>query len=520
MTTEDVKFRLTLDAGAFERGIGETRARAMSLDGALTRVHGGLEQLDQRGSKAATTLGALGGVMGSVGGQAGQAAGALADVSMLLAEGGPIGIGIAATAAASVALYTAFQEMKTAAREASRQLGDDLNKQLNESRGRLIDLDRAIRDFGKSAERITVEQAEREAKRAEGAVTAVNLLISRRAQSIRIRDEMDPVRQAAEEEMPDLLRQAEQARRIRDVALQRAASARRIEDLTTWRSERDQAKREAEDAEREAKSARERWQHEEQRRSEQADQRFTSRTLQARILDLMRAQAQEERAEQAASDARRQREIDDVAFFRDLHEQAREIELKEAEDHQRALIEAEKTAAAERERIAEERRRNAEQTATAATSFAVAAASDLTDALIAGDERALEHWTARTLKQAGVALVGHGVNALAGGIAEVALGNPAGAAAIGVGSGLIAGGLALGAGGTGIERAVGVVPGAEEPARRASSDRGVNAALPRRTSSRGRDSGAGGGITIIYGVGGPRPEDTARAIEDVMRGRR
>ncbi len=151
----------------------------------------------------------------------------------------------------------------------------------------------------------------------------------------------------------------------------------------------------------------------------------------------------------------------------------------------------------------------------------VGSAQTLTDALITGQEKALEHFAASVMSQAGSAMIGHGINAAAGGIAMLSLGNPAGAGALATGAGLIAGGVALGGIGSGIEHTLagGQIGKAlpDEKKQKAERDRGVDD-KPRGSGSSGGKWSAGG-MTIVnnYQVGGPIAEDAARANQELSR---
>jgi hypothetical protein len=139
--------------------------------------------------------------------------------------------------------------------------------------------------------------------------------------------------------------------------------------------------------------------------------------------------------------------------------------------------------------------------------------------IITGQEDAVAHFAASAMAMAGSAMIGHGIDALSGGVAMLSLGNPAGAVPVAVGSGLVAGGLALGGVGTGIEHVLagGVIGQAltgSDASAGAASDPGVN----RGRSSRGSGGSRGGGgvthIHVNYAAAGPHPEDTGRAVNE------
>jgi len=106
-----------------------------------------------------------------------------------------------------------------------------------------------------------------------------------------------------------------------------------------------------------------------------------------------------------------------------------------------------------------------------------------------------------------------GSEALASGLVAVAGGNPAGVGQIATGLGVIAAGQAISIGGAAAVNAMVGASGGSSPSA-ARSDPG---AAPRRSSG---DTGSGSGdlvVNVSYGVAGPLPEDTARAIAAAVR---
>jgi hypothetical protein len=134
--------------------------------------------------------------------------------------------------------------------------------------------------------------------------------------------------------------------------------------------------------------------------------------------------------------------------------------------------------------------------------------------VINGQEHAVERFAATMFKQAGTAMIGHGINALAGGLSTQALilaPETGGASSIATGAALIAGGLALGGVGAGIDKAIGGGGGSTSAAARSP---GVNTG----GGGRARGQGEGGGVTIniVYGAAGPAPQDTGREVHKAL----
>lgn len=209
----------------------------------------------------------------------------------------------------------------------------------------------------------------------------------------------------------------------------------------------------------------------------------------------------------------------------DLEARMHEMRTAMARDAAQEQVRITKEAEEQRLRIIEDKAQQelAARTAAYGTALAIGtgAAQQLATAIISQQDRAVEHALARIAMEAGSAMIGHGINAAAGGLAMLSLGNPAGGVAVATGAGLIAGGLTIGGVGTGIEASLtGGKAGGRGP--RVDSERAF--AEPRtRTRAGGGGRGGGGGVTIIHnwGVASPTAEDSARATRDLLElGRR
>lgn len=150
---------------------------------------------------------------------------------------------------------------------------------------------------------------------------------------------------------------------------------------------------------------------------------------------------------------------------------------------------------------------------TQATGIVVGASSALVNDLITQQDHAFERFAQTLMAQAGQALIGHGINALGGGLAEAALtGGALGGPAIATGLGLIAGGVALGGAAAGVGVAIDGGGGGGGPARSVSSPR--SSSSPSTSSSAPRTTE----INIVYGgPNGPVAEEVGRSTRDALR---
>lgn len=136
---------------------------------------------------------------------------------------------------------------------------------------------------------------------------------------------------------------------------------------------------------------------------------------------------------------------------------------------------------------------------------------------IAGNDFALAHLVENIMKAAGQAMIGHGINALAGGLAANSLIPGSGVAGVATGLGLIAGGIALGGIAAGIQALSG------ENKKEAEKTTGVNTTKVSSTTPASHVGGGGrgeSGTTVYefnYGVAGPAPDETARAVARMSR---
>lgn len=152
------------------------------------------------------------------------------------------------------------------------------------------------------------------------------------------------------------------------------------------------------------------------------------------------------------------------------------------------------------------------QMATQATTLAIGLSREYIDMRITGAEHAEEIIAQKFIKGVGDQLVAIGTKNLIEGAGMSLLGDPRGPGMLGIGATALAVGAGMGAGATAWGHTMnGGTVGQALPDKTAK-DRGAS---PR--SSSGGGSGGPLVINVSYGVGGPLPEDTAREIARVMR---
>jgi hypothetical protein len=151
-------------------------ARAVDkASGPLGDVGKSVKALPEQFGKASAAMSVLGGVSQQLGGQIGGAAQKLSGLASMVASGGPIGIGIAAISVAVAAgskMWEAYTESTRQAELAAKSLDSVFASQvkgIEDSRRRVDDLSRSLRNFGLSSSEATKADLERKmATQAEG----------------------------------------------------------------------------------------------------------------------------------------------------------------------------------------------------------------------------------------------------------------------------------------------------------------------------------------------------------------
>jgi hypothetical protein len=458
VTTSDVTFRIEVEGAQAKRELEAIGKSADTMAGRLDKVSASVKGV---AGKIDSSFGSIERVMRQVGVQSNatgkmmlEVVGSAGDIAQAFAMGGPLLGGLAAGTAAVAALtkhWTELNAAQMAAIDAQFAATDDAAAILNRARGANASLREEIATGGMSEQ----QKAYRAVQNEIDTVTA-KLNGMRQAGKFWTQNEIDAAKmlRTAIEELEKKQNLAVAAANMKGKGAKVGSVVGAVADVVTGDSDR-----------------------------------TDSDSLEAQLA-----------------------RIDDANTARETAlAEARDRELEIERQYGLAVVEEQKKI----NRLMEEQYKADLSTRTALASEAlgigVSSAQGLVDALITGQENALEHFAAQVSRQAGSAMIGHGINAAAGGIAMLSLGNPAGAAALGTGAALIGGGLALGGVGTGIEHMLaGGQIGQALPKKPAASDRGVNSGRGRG----GGGSGVGAGVTyqFNYGVAGPQPDETAREI--------
>jgi len=496
--TERAEFIATIDLKQVDAALEKTRAQTSSLGGGMSSLQGSLDRVDKAASRSVQQ--GIGSLSFALGGTAGQAAGLLdgiGDVAGALAGGGAFGLALATAAAALSFTADRFDWLGTKAAEATKKATehfDDLKKEIKDLDDALIAMATGTTIQRVKQQAITAEKelAARQAIEAVGGADKFARLVGYEAQGVKlprmIQNAYDAAILATKEftlendKLTKSIRNSQFERHLQEVAEQaleagRTASGKPKGDVVTGGGGSSQA-----------------------------------------ILD------ETERASIIRQDAEQARYKDEL--------DAGERRLEANTEMQRKWVDIELSAANAVEAIKDkalkddlergQKESDARRAIAAeALNLGVSSAQSLTDALITGQDNALEHFAASIAKQAGSAMIGHGINAAAGGLAMLSLGNPAGAAGLATGVALIGGGLALGGVGTGIEHTLAggeigkALPTKGAGAEAAMRDRGID----DRQRGGGSSSRGGGALTVVnnYNVGGPLAEDSARASHDLWK---
>lgn len=209
-------------------------------------------------------------------------------------------------------------------------------------------------------------------------------------------------------------------------------------------------------------------------------------------------------AAEAASDLEAQKEGDrQVHDFKMDQKRQEAIQLATDRDNTRAAQEAEKDMNAEihAERMAQAQM--GEQAAARGIAIGVELAQTATQMFMTGEEHALEQLAALGLARVGQEFIAKGSLFAAEGVGMAIMGNVPGGIALGaLGAGMIGTGIAMGAGSMAITQSL---PG--------SSDAVSSGAVSNRGNG-AENIGASTATNIVvnYGVNGPHPDETAKAI--------
>lgn len=138
-----------------------------NASGPLSDIAKSVKALPDQFGKASAALGALGGVTQQMGGQVAAAAQKLTGLASVVASGGPIGVGIAAISvavAAGTKVWEVYTESSRQAEAAARALDGVFAAQakgIDDSKRRVEELSRSLRNFGKTTTEATQADLER-----------------------------------------------------------------------------------------------------------------------------------------------------------------------------------------------------------------------------------------------------------------------------------------------------------------------------------------------------------------------
>jgi len=211
---------------------------------------------------------------------------------------------------------------------------------------------------------------------------------------------------------------------------------------------------------------------------------------------------------QAAEEAKAQAQAQAHAKLMEMKRLEAEADAAHAQGIKDALKERqemERQAHAERQAQAMQ----AEAAASRAIGIGVELAQTATQMFLTGEEHALEQLAALGLARVGSEFVAKGSLFAAEGVGMAIMGNVPGGVALGaLGAGMIGTGLAMGAGSMAITQSLGGGGGADSVASGAAANRGNG------TQNIGSSSTTQ--IVVNYGVNGPHPDETARAVVSAM----
>lgn len=528
VAAEQAIFEIVVKGDQAKRELGAVRSSAETLGGGLDKLNKGLNKFDAATREAQKVVRGLGDAMGGTKSQAVEMIGVAADLGGAFASGGVFGVGMAA------ALYSVTQLTRAwnLDKEQAKQWGEFLKTQVKSDVDILLksirDLNTEAGQFGLDARgkqvsslRTFVDDSERAAgffksdieERQAIVAGQEKMLANFAAGRVKLGEAtIDKIhKEIALQKVLIEGSKAKLAAEERDLAVGRD-NLSLLEQQANKEAIFDQAekrKKEAEEAAKKAQSAAE--------KSGGTVGLFGVRG--GAIWDAMFLEGRKQEEAWRAADlaAEKQHKEDMLEQARQLAIESDQIAdegIQQASARSQIITEIEKEGIEERQRLLEQDMEFRTQIATEALGIGVSASQQLLDGFITGQDHALELFAVNVMRQAGSAMIGHGINALAGGIAANSLIPGSGTVAMGTGAGLIAGGIALGGAATGVEHTM--VNGGQlftklpDPSSKSASDRGVNSGRGR--GGPGGGDGAGITYTFNYGVAGPQPDETAREI--------
>lgn len=494
------EYQIAVDKRGAEQSLTEFEGKLRGATGSAQDFGKATKTLNDKLGSAATAVSGVSGAMNTMSSQANAAVGALGNLAGAVASGGVVGAALAGVGVVVAEIAGAFEAAKKRAQEFDRQMSELARAGLNDAATELRALTQELGHLGLGSLEARVSTQKENKRIAE---ERSRLL---KGEIADIKGELLPLQanqltkdgERAERLKSALATMEAQAKAARAQAEQAGVNLKILEQIEKKTDSIEKAKK--------AKKA---------GRSATADER---RAREAEDRADLEAQQASEREAAAFREARRQEEMDNSVRFNKFalaQEDAERAErLAKEEQLQRAiriLREAERDAFIRdtRLRAAAWADLGATLVDTTQTIADTAGSQILTlfDDLAAKDEEAGRKFAANFMRNIGQQLVGIGIRSMFEGGAKLfnPVTAPAGVAEMGFGATAIAAGIGLGAAGSF------AAPQASAPT---GGDR----------SPRPSPSGGGGGptnVTFVYGVGGPNPEDAARAVNRVQRdGRR
>lgn len=513
-TLEEVAFRIAVDGAQAKRELGEIRQQATSLGGGLDRVKGGLERLDKAaGASTGKGLRAMQFALGGVSSKASEAVGVVGDLAGMLVSGGVAGAAFAAGAFAAVKLAEAYGEAEANSRvfgESTKSTIDFIRQQavvgLDEYRAKVEDMERAVRNFGKTQNEVFIEGIEIELEQARSSKLNLDANIGAIRERAKIANEEAAALRGSKYQEEAALANAILANaeaRLKAVesrlpALQSALDRAYAADVAGLRQAGGQAPtaRASGDGPGGLGDVL-------AMRTSGGDGGIFKKAaaLQLAMDKQMKDMLLTNEKQWNELRLNEQKRADDEANW--LHETSLKKRLADESAFASAAMDLTKKAIVD--------------PMMAATSTGIGVFQDYLDMKIQGEKDAELQATAAFMKGIGSQLIGIGTRSLFEGGAKLfnPVTAPIGVAEMAFGGGAIAAGIGLGAAGTAITHtAAGGTVGKALPSSSSSAatDRGVNYGR-----SGGRSSGGEGAvINIVYSAAGPAPEDTGREVQRVL----
>lgn len=527
MAVEEIELRLTVDGRPAQKALDETRTMAQKLGGGLNSVVGSLDGM-QKGAQAlqqklAPTAAAISGVasaLGQTGGEAGKVVAGIGQMAAAFGAGGPWAVAIVGATMLADQYIAAQKEIDQNARfadEAVQRFGENLrnksSKGLEWIRDKADEAAKAVREFGKTSQQITVANARLEMEATEQRIKGIDETIQRRQENLkRLRAEInDPAVINSRQDIIDRMQAM-----VDEQKLMAISTTRRTELTTTLKGQQDETRRLIEQQSRLAvleggkgggggRAG--------------APVDTSARALQARLVAHWAAQEAAQAAASAAADAALE---DDISRMAAAGQAARDYEklktdiAEEGYQQRDALRNAE--AAAEKAAI-EERNNFLASAASGAAGTIASASQQLLSDIITGQEHATERFAAFIMQQAGQSLISNGVQLFGEATKNALIGNPMAAGQFVGATALVGLGVSLGGAAVGVTHAAAGGKFGQKLPSESTSGRGTDPGARARPAAGGRGGGDGGtNLTIIYGgISGPSADDGARALTKAAR---